>query len=559
MKKIYYADFETCKQTTTDEFGDEKVLKTRVYLWAIVSGKFEKYGESIGSFIEFVKTLKNSIIYFHNLRYDFSYIHYYLLKNGIKCKIIEKSDVIYSVKFFNIELRDSMNFLPMTLKEMGENYCNVYKKTSIDYDVDYNHRATRVEVQYCINDCRVVEEGLGNYLSEVKNILREAGAYDTASKLERKLTNASISFSAFRELSLYDNVCPKTTRGEYDLFRDAYKGGYVYSKPSGIKKNVQMIDCNSMYPYMYATIDMPYGSGVVCLSEEELNNYKFFVICIRASYILKDGYIPIIGGGIGKFGSTIYKSESEDEEELVVANKDFELIKKFYNIEYEFVWGYGFNTKPEFFKYYADTFIAMKNREKGIRRSVVKFLLNTPYGKTAENGMEEIYEYTIDEEKQSVKKEVIGYKLNDERYQYLPIAIAITASARYYLLTTAESIGFDKVYYMDTDSIKYQDTPVSFKFDPNELGAWKDEGKAVLFKTIAPKKYGYYDGEKIHFKCAGFNQKTLERDLKNGQEVFYSDAMELLIKFDKGLKLKCLQSHIVEGGRALIEVEKEIK
>lgn len=559
MKKIYYADFETCKQKVIDEFGDEQVIKTRVYLWAIVSGEFEKYGESIGSFIEFVKTLKNSIIYFHNLHYDFSYIHYYLIKNNIKCEVMEKNEAIYSVKFFNIELRDSMNFLPMTLKEMGENYCHVYKKTSIDYDVDYHHRCNSVEIRYCINDCRVVEEGLGNYLSEVKNILLEAGAFETASKLEKKLTNASISFGAFRELSIYDNVCPKTTKAEYDLLKDAYKGGYVYSRPTGLETNVQMIDCNSMYPYMYATIDMPYGIGINCLSEEELSNYKFFVICIRATYSLKKGYIAIIGGGIGKFGSTIYKSESEDEEELVLASKDFELIKKFYNIEYEFVWGIGYNTKPEFFRYYADTFIAMKNKEKGVRRNVAKFLLNTPYGKTAENGMEEIYEYSIDENTHSVVKEVVGYKIDESRYQYLPIAIAITSCARYYLLTTAESIGFDKVYYMDTDSIKFSDTPVSFKFDPNELGAWKDEGKAVLFKTIAPKKYGYYDGEKIHFKCAGFNQKTLERDLKNEQEVSYDEAVALLNKFDKGLKLKCLQSHIVEGGRALIEVEKEIK
>ena len=560
MQKFYYGDFETSKLMEYDEEkGEEVVKKARVYLWVLLRGEEIYHGESITTFMNKLKSLNKCVIFFHNLKFDFSYMLPYLIKHGIKFKILEKNDVIYSVKFFNIELRDSMNFLPMELKKVGENYCHVYKKTSIDYNVDYYHRPNRMEIQYCINDCRVVEEGLGNYLSELENVLKSAGAFNSASKVWKKLTNAGISFEAFKELSQYEELCPKTTKNEYELLREAYRGGYVYSRPCGIQKNIQMIDCNSMYPFMYSSIDMPFGKGFNCQNEEELSKYKFFVICIKATYDLKEGKIPIIGGGLGKFGSIVYKSSSDGEEEiLTLSNKDFELVKKFYNIEYEFVWGLGYETKKEFFKRYADTFIAIKNREQGIRRAIAKILLNSPYGKTAENGFEEIYKYSLDENDEVVK-ELIGYSLEDERYQYLPIAIAITSSARFYLLTTAEEIGFNNVLYMDTDSIKFFDKPVSFKFDPNLLGAWKDEGKAVLFKTIAPKKYGFYDGKKIYFKCAGFNQKTLERDLKNEQEVSYIEALELLHKFDKGLSLFCLQSHLVPGGRALIDIKKEIK
>lgn len=549
MEKIYYADFETTK---IDKDG-----RVRVYLWAVVRGELEKTGSSLQTFMDYVYTLKG-IIYFHNLKFDFSYLFGYLLEHDIKFKILEKNGIIYSVRFFKVELRDSLNFLPMTLKEVGENYCNVYKKTGIDYNVGYNHRPTRVEIQYCINDCRVLEEGLGVYLNNLVEVLNSAGAVRSGSKVWKKLTNAGISFEAFRELSDFDKCCPKTTKRLYDMLKDAYKGGYVYSKPTGIEKNIQMIDCNSMYPFMYATIDMPIGNPIECTNEQDLMKFKFFIIGIKAKFDLKPGYIPIIGGGIGRFGSILYKSSSDFEfEYLVLAKQDFELLKKFYYVEYEFVWGVGFHTKQGFFKRYADTFIGVKNKEKGIKRAVAKVLLNSPYGKLAENGFEEIYEYSLEDGK--VKKEVVGYKLDDKRYHYLPMAIAITASARFYLLTTAESIGFDKVSYMDTDSIKYLDTPVSFSFDPNLLGAWKDEGKAVLFKTIAPKKYGYYDGERIHFKCAGFNKKTLEVDLKDGSKVSEIEARELLEKFDKGLVMSCLQSHMAIGGRALIDVVKEIK
>lgn len=554
MQKIYFADFET----TTARPPDYKV---RVYLWVILSTENEylKHGKKLETFITEIAKLKNAIIFFHNLPYDFSYIHPYLIKNNIPYSLLEKNGIIYSVKFFNIELRDSHNFLSMPLEEVGKNYCTINKKGSIDYEAEYNHNPTKAEIEYCIMDCMVLEEGLTNYMNNLHQILIDAGAVKSATKIWKKLTNAGISFEAFKELSDYELVCPKTSRAEYELYKMAYRGGYVYSRPKGIMTDIQMIDCNSMYPYMYATIEMPYGKGYTCRSESDLYLYKFFIIGINIQYELKEGYIPIIGGGIGKYGGILYKSSSKGEfEYLVVSNKDFELIKRFYNIEYEFVFGVGFDTKPEFFKKYADTFIAVKNREQGVKRAVAKNLLNSPYGKTAENGYEEIYEYSINDD-EVVSREVVGFKLEEHRYQYLPIAIAITSSARYYLLTTAESIGFDNVYYMDTDSIKYKYKEVPFTFDPNILGAWKDEGRVPLFKTLAPKKYGYWDGKKIHFKCAGFSQKVLNEVLKNEQEVSRVEAVRILKIFRKGLQLSCLQSKLVDGGRALLPVLKEIK
>lgn len=551
MREIYFADFETTR------LNEEN--KVKVYLWCILRGENVRTGKKLETFMSYIKKLKNAIIFFHNLKFDFSYIHPYLIKNKIKYSLLEKNGVIYSVKFFNIELRDSMNFLPMSLKEVGEYYCTEYKKGIIDYEVDYFHNATKEEIEYCILDCRVLEEGLTRYLTELEKILIDAGATKSADKIWKKLTNAGISFEAFKELSPYEELCTKTTQSEYMLYRDAYRGGYVYSRPAGILSNIQMIDCNSMYPYMYANINMPYGEGITCKNESNLYKYKFFIICVNIRYDLKPGFIPIIGGGYGRFGNIEYKSTSEGEyEELVMSNLDFELVKKFYDIDYQFVWGIAFDTKPKFFKKYADTFIAVKNKEKGIKRAVAKVLLNSPYGKLAENGLEEIKEYKLDDEGK-VTSEVTGYKLESNRYQYLPMAIAITSSARYYLLTTAMEIGFDQVYYMDTDSIKYQAKPVSFTFDSQKLGAWKDEGLCVYFKTLAPKKYGYYDGERIWFKCAGFNKKVMDEELKNGQKVSKTQAYELLNKFEKGLELSCLQSHLVEGGRALIPVLKQIK
>lgn len=561
MRKVYFADFET---TQPDE---NNVVE--VYLWAIVSGKVTKIGRDIKSFIDWCENKKQKcILYFHNLKFDFSYIQYYLIKHNIPYKVLEKKGQIYSAKFFQIELRDSLNFMPMTLKEVGENYCTKFKKTSIDYNVGRGHVATDEEIMYCINDCKVLEEGLNNYLNTLEEVLTSAGAYESADKVRRKLTNAGIAFEAFKEMSNFSHLCPKTTQNEYELFKGAYRGGFVYSNPKGIVSDVCMIDCNSMYPAMYSTIDMPFGKSIVCKDWDELNRYNFYIIKIYIKYELKPNKIAIIGGGVGKFGNNIYKSSSDGNfEELTVSNKDFELIKDFYDIEFQLLWGVAWQTKPCFFKEYCDTFIAVKNANKGIKRAVAKVLLNSPYGKTAMNGLQEIKDYYIDEVSKSVKSKITGYEIDEQVYQYLPIAIAITAAARSYLLNTAKKIGFDKIHYMDTDSIKFSNCETSIECDPNKLGAWKNEGHCELFKTISAKKYVYWGvtddkgnfDNSIHYTCAGFGKSILSAEMWHAKDVSKEFAIELMNKFDKGLELSCLQSKLVEGGRALIPVKKQIK
>ena len=133
MKQTWFADFET---TQPNDKG-----AVEVYLWACVSGRRQVVGYDIESFYEFIKN-KKATIYFHNLKFDFSYLQYYLIKNNIEYTLLEKQGVIYNVKIDGVNLRDSLNFLPITLKEIGENYCVNFKKTSIDYEVYAPHKAT---------------------------------------------------------------------------------------------------------------------------------------------------------------------------------------------------------------------------------------------------------------------------------------------------------------------------------------------------------------------------------------------------------------------------------
>jgi len=553
VKPVYYADTET---TTYDE---EKGV--RVYLWCIVDTlKSQYHGFDVESLYKFLHKT-TGIFYFHNLKFDWSYLEWYMLKNNKKYKIMERYGQIFKITFGKCELRDSMNLINLSLDELGKTYCKNYHKTSINYDVPYEHQATQEEIEYCFNDVYVLREGLENWKTNMKSLLHRNNMVKTEESVDNKITYASIAFEGFKELSLYDKVCPKTTLNEYRLFGKAYHGGFVYSNPQGIKKNITMIDCNSMYPYIYVTKNLPYGKPYYISEYDEIIKKDFYIISVNITFALKEGYIPIIGGGFGKYGGINYQSYCEDEIELVVCKYDWELIQEFYDIEFTYNWGYCWNTCSEFYKKYGDIFMMeKKNATTKILRSLAKVMLNSPYGKTAMNGLNEIREYYLDED-DVVKSKITGYKTDEKAYQYLPQAISITAQARKHLLTTAKMIGFDKVQYMDTDSIKFDNKNVDLSkiwIDDKELGAWKDEGHPTYFKTIAPKKYIIYNDGKLEITCAGFSKKALTKQLYHGQEVDNDKALELIKKFDKGLSIECLQSLKVKGGRALLKVRKEI-
>ena len=47
--------------------------------------------------------------------------------------------------------------------------------------------------------------------------------------------------------------------------------------------------------------------------------------------------------------------------------------------------------------------------------------------------------------------------------------------------------------------------------------------------------------------------------MKHNCSVTYEEAIQYINRFDSGLKLNCLQTKKVKGGRALLPVEKEMR
>lgn len=255
--RIWYADFETTQPTDKKE--------VTVYLWCAVNGKKRKTGTTISSFFDFCKKLKGHIIYFHNLKFDFSYIQYHALLFGIEHEILERRGKIYSVNLFNVQLRDSTNFfVNMSLREVGEKYCYTYKKTGIDHTALKDHIATPQEIEYCYNDCLIMQEAINRYLTTLKETLHHI-APKTAKNINRKLTNSGISFSAFSECSNFLDTVQELRKQSMKYIKNLIVADMC------IRTRKKIITYHSLIVTPYIRLCM---HPLICLSVEEYQLMK---------------------------------------------------------------------------------------------------------------------------------------------------------------------------------------------------------------------------------------------------------------------------------------------
>ena len=165
VKYRFTADFETLVD----------LEETRVWAYALCQiGDTSNfiYGNNIEDFIKFCSNPKrNYILYFHNLKFDASFILNYLLRNGytwIKDKkykqdktfttLISSMGAFYSIEiYFNVgkkvnkvTIYDSFKILPFSVKKIAEDFHLPIKKGEIDYKKfrDKDYQLTQEEISY---------------------------------------------------------------------------------------------------------------------------------------------------------------------------------------------------------------------------------------------------------------------------------------------------------------------------------------------------------------------------------------------------------------------------
>ena len=578
-QKRYTADFET----TTD------INDCRVWAWGIcdIDTLEFKYGNTIESFIEFLKNNGNSLYYFHNLKFDSQFIIYHLFESGYKYFIEDTDicdnsfttlenelggfysmDIVFNVnknqKYRNkkVKIVDSMKLLNMSVENVVESFGLPIEKLEIDYKKyrKKGHVLDSEEIAYLRNDVEIMARAL--------KIMFEDG--------HTKMTIGGNAIENYKTtITNWKYYYPELDDDIDSYIRKSYKGGFTYLNP--IKKNLIIndgivIDKNSMYPSMMRYKLLPYGQPVYFQGKYEYDeDYPLYIQRITCAFRLKKGKIPTIQvKNSFKFLPNEYIEDSDYEIlTLTLTNIDLELFLENYDItiDIEYHDGFKFKGMVGLFDEYIDYWTLRKIESKKLGNKGIylmsKLFLNSLYGKFGTNpyGRKKTLEFIDGEVKNKITP------LEKIKSYYLPMASFITSYARDDIIRssqklrdyTLEKYGEDYYIYSDTDSIHAEsltdeELKEIFDIDSYKLGAWDLEKRFTKAKFIRQKCYIEEVDEKLETTIAGLPKsmgKYVNFDnFKEGFQILASD----ITKNEKKLRyVKC------KGGVVLVETDFTIK
>lgn len=586
----FTADFET----TTD------LDDCRVWAYAICEiGNPDNfiYGNNIEDFIKWCSDPKhNHKLFFHNLKFDSSFILYYLLSNGYTC-IKDKKDrrdktfttlisdlgQFYSIEVYfkvgkknvnKVTFYDSLKILNMSVDEVAKCFGLPISKLELDYKEfrEIGHILTDEEIAYIHNDVAIMSLALDIMFKE---------------KLT-KMTIASDALHNYKELNKrFDLLFPRLPTKVHEDIRPSYKGGFTYLSDKYISKRVDdliVLDVNSLYPSVLKNELLPFGNPIYFKGEYIYDPmHPLYIICFSCIFDIKEDKIPTV-----QIKDSVYfkrneylKSSDGDVVVLTMTNIDFELFKNHYNIEeLTFYGGWKFKGKyamfDEYINFWSDKKIQSKKDGNKALYTICKKMLNSLYGKFGSGCFGRSKEPYLNEDGRLAFK--MGEK-EERRTVYLPVASFVTSYARLKTISTSQKIreyteekyGKDYYIYSDTDSIHMLALPEEelkefIDIDDYKLGAWKLESKAQAGLFLRQKCYieQDYDGT-INTTIAGLPKRMGKLITFDNFKIGFSTATftdEEIKKMEEDTNSKIgrkLRFKNVKGGVVLVDTDFTIK
>lgn len=588
--KRYVADFET----STIKWDTNKC-----WVWAYAFceiGKGNEYihfGNNIDAFIS--EVIENpGIYYFHNLKFDGSYILDFLENSNFEY-VESKEDKAHRKytclisdmgQFFNItfwynqngklkeyKFYDSFKILPFSVSKIAKDLKLEEQKLELDYDTvrTQYHKLTEHEKEYITNDIQIMNKAL-------------KGFFDKGLKQMTSASNALATFKKMLSEAKFEHYFPNLTEIDGEL-RQSYKGGYVYLNPDYANRKVGkgiVLDVNSLYPSRMRNCKMPWGIPKHYEGQYVHNKvYDLYIQKFACSFELKENKLPILQiKNTNRYQENEYLTTSNGRREiLTMTNIDMELFFEHYNVDdLLYIEGWEFKSINGLFNkyvdFYTDTKIQAKKDNNYLMYIISKLQLNSLYGKFALNPKirHKIPYLGLDG--------IVHFKTSayEERKPiYLPVGSFITSYARKLTIETSQAIvdysikkyGKNLYIYSDTDSIHtllpIEDAKKFCKIDDYELGAWKHESTFTEAIFLRQKTYiERIDGElkitcaSMPKNCIRFNNKTKKYEYKIYSKDYISEFNidDFKIGFSCGGKLT--YKHL-PGGVVLVETPFEIK
>lgn len=385
-RSIWASDFET----TT------KVEDCRVWGWGLanvdkaIDTTDVEIGTDLDSYIERVSR-SNSIVYFHNLKFDGHFIldwlfrHHFVwapsrLVKGEFSTLISNMGMFYTITVAwkngkKTEFRDSMKKLPYSVSVVAEAFGLPEAKGEIDYYTErpVGHKVTAEEAEYIALDVLIVAKALKVQFDE--GMTRLTVGSDSLAEF-RKLTGSKVFLRNFPILS-----------DEMDAeIRQSYRGGFTYADKrfkGKITRSGRTYDVNSLYPSVMRHKLLPYGEPVWREGyPSPTAEYPLFIATITFTAKLKKNHIPCIQvKNNSRFTGTEYLTAIKEPLTLTVTSVDLALWQDHYDLEviaYNGAW--FFHAAYGMFNEYIDKWMEVKINSTGGMKALAKLHLNSLYG-----------------------------------------------------------------------------------------------------------------------------------------------------------------------------------
>lgn len=531
--------------------------QTETEAWACgfmeYGGKPEIYN-NIGSFMKRISyTEYNTIIFFHNLKFDGSFIIPYLLNSGYKiaCKNNEmRSGKDLKKKEFNchinrkgiwyrIEIRfpngnlisiyDSLKLIPFSLRDAGNAFNTKHRKLEMEY------KGKREAGQYINpNEKKYLEHDL-YVLYECMEII--------FSRDIKKSTIGSQCLYYFRKKygyfeykvdfpNLYELETETNFKSVGDYILRSYCGAYIYIKEGMEDKvitNGITIDATSLYPsVMHSKSGFIYPYGIPKYGKGRFikKPNRYYYQRIKCRFKVKSGYLPFIRirGNAEYSPRKIQKASAyeikgyiiDNSVELILNMNELELFKEHYNLyDLEYIDYYEFYARAGMFDDYVNEWIEKKEGAKNkVERTIAKLYLNNLYGKFSAVPDSSFHVPFLDEDG------VVNFTAVHEEKAipgYIAVGSAIISHARITDVRACQA-NYDNFVYTDTDSLHLScgiDAVRGVVIDKHKLCTFKHESSwdIAIFNNV--KRYIEHiieeDGEpctpKYSITCAGMIKK----------------------------------------------------
>jgi len=497
----------------------------------LADGDYYVFKESIyfrtkSEFWEWLTKIKKKMtvwIFAYNMSFDYRILYDYEILEKLGFEL--KNFIVDSQKFYIKFKRDKTSFvfidagqfvgMRISLEKLAE---KMGFKRKLGTLKKYNYNVEKIPInelkKYCSRDVEIVREYI---LNLVKFIYGKASF---------KITLSGIAFSWFRHKNKINLLRIKDEK-YLEWVSRAYFGGRTEVFKKGRHSKLFYCDINSMYPYcMLKPLPTKLFRIFEATNEKEAEELLYILIrYVKTKRYLVIAEVEVFTDPNFKIGLIPFKDEKAGKllfvngyHRLVLAEPELKMIMKYGEILR--VWKIAVYEAKVIFSNYVNYFYNLKREAKKKNDDVTyffaKIMMNSLYGKFAQKirkfnrypDLDYVYEngVRITNIGQLYFMNGLCYKPEKKevfsKYSIPEIAIFITSYARALLFKYFMIVGYDHLYYCDTDSIVTDETGLeklkkSGAYDEYELGKLKIEKILKNVEFIKPKWYIHDEGEKL--------------------------------------------------------------